>query len=146
MQACLIYGPNFQTFFKGALSSPPATPGYQPLRRPNGRGFQCVCQFSRVFEHVKAPKKPRKTEKKKINKKKIIIIINIAASSDGGPKPGGTATPVASGQLCTAGNRHLKRLNIKGLCQIHSTFTALQGATIEPLLPAHFQRITCAKF
>lgn len=34
-----------------------------------------------------------------------------------GPRPGVTATPVALGQLCTVGNIHLKRVNVKELCQ-----------------------------
>jgi len=63
---------------------------------------------------------------------------NIAASSDDGPKPGGTATLVATGQLCTAGNGHLKQLNIKGLCQIQTTFTAAADA---PMITNHNSHI-----
>ncbi len=43
-------------------------PGPSLCGGPDGRGFQRVCKFSRVFEHVKAPKSTRKVEKK--NKKK----------------------------------------------------------------------------
>ncbi len=42
-------------------------PGSQPQRRPNCHGFQCVCKFSRDFDHVKPPKNARivkKTKKK----------------------------------------------------------------------------------
>ncbi len=34
-------------------------PGSQPQRHPNCHGFQCVCKFSRVFDHVKPPKNAR---------------------------------------------------------------------------------------
>ncbi len=36
----------------------------EPLWRPNGRRFQCVCKFSRVFDHVKPPKNARIVKKK----------------------------------------------------------------------------------
>ncbi len=39
-------------------------PGSLPQRRPNCRGFQCVCTFSRVFDHVKPPKNARIVKKK----------------------------------------------------------------------------------
>ncbi len=56
-------------------------PGSQPLRRPDGRGFQRVCEFSRVFEHVKAPKNPWTVERKKL----IIIIIILTGLGPNNP-------------------------------------------------------------
>ncbi len=47
-----------ELYIKFSDCVPCAMPGSQPLRRPNGRRFQYVCQFSRVFDHVKAPKCP----------------------------------------------------------------------------------------
>ncbi len=44
---------------------PCATPGSQPLRCPNGRRFQCVCTFSRVFDHVKPTQKCSDSQKNK---------------------------------------------------------------------------------
>ncbi len=37
-------------------------PGTSLWGRPNGRRFQCVCKFSRVFDHVKPPKNGQKKE------------------------------------------------------------------------------------
>ena len=67
MQACLIYGPSFQTVSKGALLSPPATPGYQLQPGPDDRWLWPVCKVSRVFEHVKGPKSPWNLEKQRLN-------------------------------------------------------------------------------
>ena len=67
MQACLKYGPSFQTLFKGALLSPPATPGYELHPGPDDRGLWPVFKVSRVFEHVKGPKSPWNLEKQRLN-------------------------------------------------------------------------------
>ena len=88
MQVCLIYGSSFRTPFQGALSSPPATPGYQLQSGPDGRGFWRVCKISRVFEHVKSPKSARKVDKI------IIIIIKYSCEQRLRAQAGGTATPV----------------------------------------------------
>ena len=75
-KACLIYGPSFRTPFQGALSSPPATPGYQLQPGPDGRGFWPVCKVSRVFEHVKNPKSARKHKKAWKSLKKGILMFD----------------------------------------------------------------------
>ncbi len=53
----------------GGAVEPLCHAGSQPQRRPNCRGFQCVCKFSRVFDHVKPPKNARIVDKKKKKKK-----------------------------------------------------------------------------
>ncbi len=58
VQVCVSYTSSFRLCSRGRRRAPVPRPGPQPLRRPDGRGFQRVCKFSRVFEHVKAPKTP----------------------------------------------------------------------------------------
>ncbi len=91
-----------------------------------------MCEFSRVFEHVKAPKNPWTVERKKKNKKKIIILrrtrgpcallawalIKAASSDERDLAPGLTAN--GGFRKTGSGEQYaFKEENIEGIYQNH---------------------------